>query len=155
MSSLAAVPCFSSSLRPEWCVHTPVRRLILPAYPFLSLPLTARCTCATPGCRVALQRTGTWLPTCSMALAQSCCQATVVRTSQHPELILLCSFTFCSALGSLATKIHSPSAGTSPSAAPCQDSKSQRWRLAASTPLQPRTLATRFFSQSIKQGVVE
>ena len=111
MSSLTAVPCFSSSLRPEWCIHTPVRRLILPAYPFLSLPLTARCTCATPGCRVALQRTGTWLPTCSMALAQSCCQATVVCTSQHPGLILLCSLTFCSALGSLAPQrytVHPP-----------------------------------------------
>jgi len=55
---LAAAPCFSS-LRSEWCIHTPVCRHILPSYPF--------CHClwqhvAHAPRRIALQRT--WLPTC-------------------------------------------------------------------------------------------
>ena len=72
---LAAAPCFSS-LRSEWCIHTPVCRHSLPSYPFLPLPSAARCTCATPDCAPA--NVAAHLQ--SMALTEHCCQATMVCT---------------------------------------------------------------------------
>lgn len=74
---LAAAPCFSS-LRSEWCIHTPVCcRHILPSYPFCHcLWQHVAHTCATPDCAPA--NVAAHLQ--SMALTEHCCQATMVCT---------------------------------------------------------------------------
>ena len=90
MSLLAAVICFYSSLRSEWCIETPLRRQILQTLPLLSTCLSWPFvhTAHSPSCAPPIQHMA-W-PRASIDLTGSGCQATMVGTSECLGDILLC-----------------------------------------------------------------
>ena len=82
MSLWAAVICFYSSLRSEWCIETPLRRQILQTLPLLSTCLSWPFvhTAHSPSCAPPIQHMA-W-PRASIDLTGSGCQATMVGTSE-------------------------------------------------------------------------